>query len=260
MRIRTVKPDFWTHEIMAGLPEFTRLLALALLNYADDEGYFMASEKLIQGTLFPFLDDSKKIPRAIQELSRMGYLQLGFFQDGRKAGRIVNFTKHQRVDKPKTSSIKACMIIQDESEKNLGCFNDASQEEWKGMEEEVEHGKDLSCPLADLPECLLIWSKAPAIGKQRSSKKQLAQQWKKIKHKPSIETLADALSAWTESQKWKDGYCEGIHIWVTNEQWDNLPEKATSSRTLSRDDRHPGELKEETDLSTLPVWDATKDK
>lgn len=31
-------------------------------------------------------------------------------------------------------------------------------------------------------------------------------------------------------------------------------------KPLSRDDRHPQELKEETDLSTLPVWDAMKNK
>lgn len=239
MRIRTVKPDFWTHEIMAGLPEFTRLLALALLNYADDDGYFMASDKLIQGTLFPFLDDSKKIPRAIQDLSRMGYLQLGFLPDGRKAGCIVNFTKHQRVDKPKPSSIKASMVFQDESENDLVCIPDVSQEEWNGMEEEREtgKGKDLSCPLADCGECLLIWSKTPAMGKQRSSKKQLIQAWKKIKNKPSVETLTEALAAWNESKKWKDGYCEGIHIWVTNEQWGNLPTPAETGYKS----RHPND-------------------
>lgn len=247
MRIRTVKPDFWTHEIMAGLPEFTRLLALALLNYADDEGYFMASEKLIQGTLFPFLDDSKKIPRAIQELSRMGYLQLGFLPDGRKAGCIVNFTKHQRVDKPKTSSIKACMIIQDESENNLGCFDDASQEEWKGMEEEVEHGKgkDLSCPLADDEDLLLIWKNAHPLGRQRSSKKKLAQAWKKVKSKPSSETLDASLRAWASSQKWIDGFCEGIHIWVDNEQWGNPPEPAEEGyKSRHRNDPQAGQIPE----------------
>ena len=38
------------------------------------------------------------------------------------------------------------------------------------------------------------------------------------------------------------------------------PDSKSAKQSLSRDDRHPGELKEETDLSTLPVWDATKDK
>jgi len=249
MRIRTVKPDFWTHEIMAGKSEFTRLLALALLNYADDEGYFMASDKLIQGTLFPFLEDSKKIPRAIQDLSRMGYLQIGFLPDGRKAGCIVNFTKHQRVDKPKASNIKACMVLQDESEKDLGCFQDEYQEEWNGMEVEMElgKGKDLSCPQADDEECLLIWSKTPAMGKQRSSKKQLAQAWKKIKNRPSIETLTQALDAWNDSKKWKEGYCEGIHIWVTNEQWENLPKpEETGYRS-----RHPNDTQEQYEIKEL---------
>lgn len=38
------------------------------------------------------------------------------------------------------------------------------------------------------------------------------------------------------------------------------PDNKSAKQLLSRDDRHPQELKEETDLSTLPVWDAMKDK
>jgi hypothetical protein len=38
------------------------------------------------------------------------------------------------------------------------------------------------------------------------------------------------------------------------------PDNKSAKQLLSRDDRHPNELKEETDLSTLPVWDAMKDK
>jgi hypothetical protein len=57
MRIRTVKPEFWTNEKMAALPDFTRLVALALLNYADDHGYFWANSLMMRGALFPFEDE-----------------------------------------------------------------------------------------------------------------------------------------------------------------------------------------------------------
>jgi hypothetical protein len=36
------------------------------------------------------------------------------------------------------------------------------------------------------------------------------------------------------------------------------PDNKTSKQTQSRDDRHPNELKETIDISTLPVWDVMK--
>nr|MBF6067360.1 primosomal protein [Klebsiella pneumoniae] len=36
-RIRTIKPEFWTDEDMAEVSEPACLLAIGLLNYADDE-------------------------------------------------------------------------------------------------------------------------------------------------------------------------------------------------------------------------------
>jgi hypothetical protein len=40
MRIRSIKPEFWQSEIMTSIPHFSRLLAIALLNYSDDDGHF----------------------------------------------------------------------------------------------------------------------------------------------------------------------------------------------------------------------------
>ena len=146
MRIRTIKPEFWQNETIATLPEFTRLLAIALLNYADDHGYFMANHKLIAGNLFPFEDDSEKILRSIQELSSVDYLELGVDSKGRKVARIVNFEKHQRVDKPKASIIKGDFIIQDTSKTHPRIIQDASCEEGngKGMEKEMNREGETS--------------------------------------------------------------------------------------------------------------------
>ena len=134
MRIRTIKPEFWMHEGLCKCSEFTRLLAIALLNWSDDEGYFMANPILIRGQVFPFLDDSKIIPRSLQDLSREGWIQLGKDNQGRDVGKVLNFSKHQRVDKPKPSEIKGCSTFQDASKIDPRLIQDASKEEWKGME------------------------------------------------------------------------------------------------------------------------------
>lgn len=156
MRIRTIKPDFWLHEGLCNCSEFARLLAIALLNWADDEGYFMANPILIRGQVFPFLDDSKKIPGALLELSRVAYIQIGEDSQKRAVGRIVNFTKHQRVDKPKPSEIKACSSFQDNSKIILGIIQDPSKEEGKGREEERELEEERKREAARVSDALRI--------------------------------------------------------------------------------------------------------
>jgi hypothetical protein len=150
MRIRTIKPEFWLHEGLAGKSEFTRLLAIALLNWSDDEGYFMANPVLIKGQLFPFQDDSKMIPRCLQDLSSVGWIELGTDTQGRDVGRVVNFLKHQRVDKPRPSEIKASSTFLESSKIVPRIIQDASKEEGKGKDGNRKvTGKE--CELCELP-------------------------------------------------------------------------------------------------------------
>lgn len=150
MRIRTIKPEFWMHEGLCSKSEFTRLLAIALLNWSDDEGYFMANPTLIRGQLFPFLDDSKMIPRSLQDLSCVGWIRLGKDDQGRDVGMVLNFSKHQRVDKPKPSEIKVCSTFQDESKNDPRTVQDASSLERKGKEGNRE-GKEPPNPQGGFP-------------------------------------------------------------------------------------------------------------
>ena len=83
-----------------------RLLAIAILNYADDEGYFYADEELIRGAIFP-REESTSIRRTIDELSSIGYLELEHSETHGQIGRVVSFSEHQRVDRPKPSKIRS---------------------------------------------------------------------------------------------------------------------------------------------------------
>lgn len=106
-RIRTVKPEFWRHPILARLDDGTRMLAIALLNLADDEGYFYADPSLIRSEVWPFDDDSTKARRCLERLSEIGWITLVEHVSIGMIGFVVNFTKHQRVDRPSPSKIKA---------------------------------------------------------------------------------------------------------------------------------------------------------
>ena len=104
MRIRTVKPEFWQHPVMSRLPYDTRILALGLLNLADDEGYFDADPDYIRGAVL-FREDSSNVRRMLDELSRSEWITL-CGRPERPIGRVVNFRKHQRVDRPQPSRLK----------------------------------------------------------------------------------------------------------------------------------------------------------
>lgn len=117
-RIRTIKPEFWLDEDLSSLPPETHLLAAALLNYADDEGYFNANPKLVQAACCPLREDSTNVRRSLDELSRIGYLRLGHGKDGKEYGHIVNFLVHQKVDRGKPSKIKLICTFDEDSTNN----------------------------------------------------------------------------------------------------------------------------------------------
>jgi len=155
-RIRTIKPEFYTHEQLSELPASTHLLAGALLNYADDDGYFNANPKLIRAACCPLREPSVSIHDSLKSLSEIGYLQLGVADDGRTYGRIVKFKTHQRVDKPSPSKIKTLGINWGNSKNVPGMFQDDSQGEQgtgKGTGN-GEQGKEVSAAdAADRDEC-----------------------------------------------------------------------------------------------------------
>lgn len=142
-RIRTIKPDFWKHEELSALPEATHMLAAALLNYADDEGYFNANTKLIKAECFPLREPSVSIHDGLTALSSVGYLRLGKSPDGKIYGHIIKFNDHQRVNRPITSKIKNIEILWEDSHTTHTQLTEPSLPEGKGREEERKgNGKE----------------------------------------------------------------------------------------------------------------------
>lgn len=133
-RIRTIKPDFWKHEELSELPESVHMLAAALLNYADDEGYFNANDKLVKAECCPLREPSVSIHDALTMLSNVGYLRLGKSTDGKRFGHIINFDLHQRVNRKTPSKIKNIAIAWDDSVSAHAQLTESSPLEGKGKE------------------------------------------------------------------------------------------------------------------------------
>jgi hypothetical protein len=106
MRIRTIKPEFWEHPVMGRKSDATKLLAIGLLNVADDEGYFYADAKLIRNAIRPFDDESRITTVSIRDLSEIGYISIRKHPTHGDIGKVVAFADHQVINKPKRSKLR----------------------------------------------------------------------------------------------------------------------------------------------------------
>lgn len=106
MRIRTIKPYFWKHPLTGRLSGDAKWLAVALLNVADDEGYFHADEYYLRGEVDPFAKDTKTISKSLDELANIEFIKIVTHPKMGKIGRICKFKEHQVINRPTSSSIK----------------------------------------------------------------------------------------------------------------------------------------------------------
>ena len=226
MRIRTVKEDFWKSETMASVGPFSRLAAIALLNFADDKGFFILNIPVIRGALFPFEEDSRNVLGAIKDLSRIGYIRTGKSEDGKEIGHIVNFSKHQRIDKPQASKIEGLAVVWSvfqEDSKNVPGAIPAGMER-KGVEKE-RRGSISS-------ECELIYQAYP---KHTERPEALAEIERALKVKP-FDFLLEAVQAFAIATKGQNPkYIVSCGRWMKRQRWDD-----DRSTWVQRDDQRPG--------------------
>lgn len=97
-RIRTIKPEFWADEKLSHLGAMDRLVFLGLISMADDYGRLHDNVKIIDAFVFPNTDDT--VRESLANLSRMNRIRRGKSSQGMPVIEIVNWDKHQKVDKP----------------------------------------------------------------------------------------------------------------------------------------------------------------
>jgi hypothetical protein len=136
-RIRTIKPEFWRDEDLSTISAEAALLAIGLLNQADDEGYFNANSKLIESDVFPLRELSCTTTELLNELHRIGYVSMFYGTDSKRYGHIVNFEKHQVINKKNLSKIKPLLDVQEDYGSST-----VSLPVGKEQGKEREHGKE----------------------------------------------------------------------------------------------------------------------
>jgi hypothetical protein len=98
-RIRTVKPNFWGHPDPPS--PWARLLFLAMLNWADDEGVGTANPKELAAFAFPNDEeiDSRRTTVLLREVSR-SFEVVFYTVGGRPYFAMTDWHKHQKVNNP----------------------------------------------------------------------------------------------------------------------------------------------------------------
>jgi hypothetical protein len=103
LRIRSVKPEFFTDRISGRWPLDTMAFYVALWCLADDDGRFEWEPEAIRGRLFPFKPDLD-VAAYLNQLESAGKVQR-YTVDGLSYGLIPSFTKHQKPNRKVKSKL-----------------------------------------------------------------------------------------------------------------------------------------------------------
>ena len=126
-RIRTIKPDFWDDDKIAALSRPARLTFLGLISaMSDDEGRCRGNPRVVRAAVYPLDDDvtSGEIDSHLDELQKQGLIAR-YAVNGQQYIQIVNFTRHQRIQKPSPSQVPSMsaggtVAMSDESRSSTG--------------------------------------------------------------------------------------------------------------------------------------------
>ena len=220
-RIRSIKPEIWDDEDLAGVSETAMLLAIGLLNHADDEGYFKANIALVKKTVFPLREPSVSIHGALTELSNIGFIRLCEGTDGKKYGHVVNFVKHQKVNRPTVSKIKGLCEFTEPSVSIHGALTEPSLPEQGTGNREQGTGKGKNSARA--PNALFekFWE---AFDDKRG-KEPAFKSWEKINPDSALADKiiagAEAYANWRKTIKPKDQTGKMAQGWLTDRRWED---------------------------------------
>lgn len=138
-RIRTVKPEWLDDERLVLASLEARVMSIALLTLADDEGRGRGNPVILGAQVFPGSANPREAStKALRELAEASYVVL-YEVDGQSYFAIRNFSKHQKIDRPRPSTLPAPPEITAEQKRvipaTLTTFDDVSTTARRGVDE-----------------------------------------------------------------------------------------------------------------------------
>jgi hypothetical protein len=150
-RIRAVKPAFFKSVSVAELPsDACRLTWIGLWTYADDAGRGVDDARLVKGEIWALHDKqtAKTVEKHLQAIADAGMI-CRYETGGRRYLHVINWRRHQTINRPQPSMIPPCPVHDSFSEPAVNDHDtdtDPSRQEGKGREgkgkEEEGNGKE----------------------------------------------------------------------------------------------------------------------
>lgn len=113
-RIRTIKPEAFRSRTVKKLSYPTRWTFFGLLVQVDDKGRGIDDIDLIRADIYPLEMDevsAKDVEMHIEELCAPGIdMVCRYSVDGERYLHVINFAKHQRINRPSESHIPCCPV------------------------------------------------------------------------------------------------------------------------------------------------------
>jgi hypothetical protein len=233
MRIRTIKPEFFLHdklfdmENQSGLP--LRLAYIGMWCAADREGRFRWEPRKLKVQIMPW--DNVDFAAIMDHLEAGGFI---VSYNNRELGYIPSFLEHQciNVREAKSKIDEPTEETMQRTETHVHACEHTRGREGKGRERNME-GKGTEYILSDKSDeeagegqvIEILWKEFPKKSRERSSKKQVADEWNKTKRKPTIGEIINAIATFRKGDKWTKNngdFQEGAHLWIKNRQWESV--------------------------------------
>lgn len=246
MRIRSIRPEFWTGEKVRKLSPWARLLLIGLNNYCDDEGRGEWDLPIIKAKIFP--TDRISVSKVLRELTEVGAI-VRYRVDGRDYLAIPNWHELQRPNRPQPSKLPPFSDesvikqgISEQSVNNHGAVNEGSLP-YGTVQYSSSTVQDSNSTVqsTDPNEASfgLFWTQWPE--KQARAKAKIA--WAKLKpDKHLLQTILNAIEAQKTWDRWKRGIIPGAAAWLNGKRWnDEKPQEGyNAARNSDRPVCEPG--------------------
>lgn len=148
-RIRTIKPQFFRSADVAELPsDACRITWVGLWTYCDDAGRGLDDARLVKGEIWPLHDrmTAKSVESHLVALaSAPDPLICRYEIAGRRYLHVVNWKRHQKINRPQPSQLPACPhhdpsdpthdLFTERSVNRNGSHTDHSRQEKEGNKE-----------------------------------------------------------------------------------------------------------------------------
>lgn len=266
VRIRTIKPEFWTSDDISSLSIEDRLLFIGLWSYVDDNGVGRDEDHLIIAALFAHdmftnaHECSLRVHGGLKRISEAGLITR-FDHDGRRFLQINAWEKHQKVNRPtpprfprydadfdtlSEDSVSPQKVLSagTEEQGNRGTGEVTPLTPQRGAERATpsrESKRSAKTPV-DSPEFDRFWHAYP----RRTAKPQARRAWERAVKRASVEVIlagAERYAAECAALGTEDRYVAHPATWLNNDRWDDQPTRPPASREDGATQRARGWLK-----------------